>query len=522
MKLFKRAVSLLLAAFISAGTVTAAYAESPAGAGTPTGAELMIPDENTPNTNISTDQTQAQTPQSPADPVTPEVKPDPKPGDSDKVFQPVNYREWTWWDGESEFKENTDYYIDETLGLRGEFTLPESSRLLISEDIKFYIFSTDKFTVNGTLIVAPGAEILSSGVLSLIEGSAFENYGSAKFTRSSVVNISSEFVTYGGSETAFGGQTLVYGSGRFTSYGTTYITRYSETTITGAWRTPESGLLYIAGDLTTTLSGTFFTAGYTSLQDHARITNSGTYIIETTVKYYVDENARVTNTQSGRIIDYRDPVHNIPVEEFKNGIKGIDVSVWQGVIDWKSVKAAGVQFAIIRSSSGPRVDKLFDFNITEAQKAGILVGVYHYCYAMNPEEAREEARHFIETIKPYRIDYPVMFDFEDNSQTKLGKEMLTDIAEAFLSEIKNAGYYPMIYSYRNWLENNLDMDRLAEYDVALAEWNVTTQKYTRPYGIWQYSCKGRISGIEGDVDLDICYKDYAKLIREGGYNHLAQ
>ncbi|MDE7229641.1 MAG: glycoside hydrolase family 25 protein [Oscillospiraceae bacterium] len=525
MKLLKRAASLLLAAVISVGTAAAVYAESPAGSGTPTGADLLITDGNVPQStpqtepgSITADQTTPDQP--PAEPI-PDIKPEPKPGDSDKVFQPVNYREWTWWDGESEFNENTDYYIEETMGLRGEFTLPASSRLLIAEDVKFYIFSADKFTVYGSLIVAPGAEMLGSGVFSLMESGTFENYGSAKFTKSSVVNISSDLVTYGGSETAFGGETFVYGSGKFTNYGTAYVTRFSETTVTGTWRTMESGLFYIAGSLTTTLSGTFYTAGYTSLQDHTRITNSGTYIIDTTVKYYVDENARVTNTRSGRIIDYRDPEQKISAEEFKSGIKGIDVSVWQGVIDWKQVKEAGVRFAIIRSSSGPRVDKLFDYNIVEAQKAGILVGVYHYCYAMNPEEAREEARHFIETIKPYRIDYPVMFDFEDNSQAKLGKETLTAIAEAFLSELKNAGYYPMIYSYRNWLENNLDMDRLSEYDVALAEWNVTTPKYTRPYGIWQYSCKGRISGIEGDVDLDLCYRDYAKLIREGGYNNLS-
>ena len=519
MKLFKRAASLLLAAVISIGTAAAAYADSPAGSGTPVGADFLVTDGNVPPS------TPQINPDTAADQTTPEqipgIKPEAAPGDSDKVFEPVNLREWRWWDGESELKENTDYYIDYTLGLRRELTLPEGSRLLITGDVKFNIFTADKLTVGGTLIIAPGSELISSGTLSLLESGAFENYGSAKFTTMSIVNISSDFVTYGGSETAFGGKIFVYGSGRFTNYGTAYVTRLSEATVTGTWRSMESGLMYIDGSFTTTLSGTFNIAGYTSIQEHSWITNSGTYIIETTVKYYVDENARIANTQSGRIIDYRDPMYNTPVDEFKSGIKGIDVSVWQGIIDWKSVKDAGIQFAIIRSSSGPRVDKLFDYNITEAQKAGILVGVYHYCYAMNPEEAREEARHFIETIKPYRIDYPVMFDFEDNSQVKLGKEMLTAIAEAFLSEVKNAGYYPMIYSYRNWLENNLDMDRLSEYDVALAEWNVTTPKYTRPYGIWQYSCKGRISGIAGDVDLDLCYKDYAKLIREGGYNNLS-
>lgn len=513
MKLFKRITSLFVAVVISVGAATAAYADSPIDSGTPTGAELLTNENTPPGTpdNGSGSTEDQGTENIPAAAV----------GSSDKVFEPINLRDWMPWDGTTELKENTDYYIFETTGLKGEFTLPASSKLLIDENTKLLIYSSSKLSVNGSLLIAPGGELISSGTFSLLEDSVFENYGSAKFTTNSTVNVSSDLVTYGGSETAMGGKTFVFGSGRFINYGTAYVPRFAEATVTGDWRSMEEGRIYIDGKFTTTLSGTLNLAGYTSVQEHAKIINSGMFIIEATIMYYVDQNAAVTNTKSGRIIDYRDPVFSFPTEEFRQGIKGIDVSVWQGVIDWKRVKESGIQFAIIRSSSGSRVDKMFDYNITEASKAGILVGVYHYCYALNPEEAREEARHFIETIKPYRIDYPVMFDFEDNSQAKLGREMLTDIAEAFLSEVKNAGYYPMIYSYRHWLENNLDMDRLSEYDVALAEWNVTEPKYTRQYGIWQYSCKGKVSGIEGDVDLDLCYRDYAKIIREGGFNKMS-
>lgn len=520
MKLLKRAAALLTAAVISAGCAMAAYAESPPGAGTPAGAGLITTDTNvTQNTSENT--SNPSTDQAPSEP-TSQSKPEPAAGTSDKIFQPVNFREWTLWDGRTELLENTDYYIDDTTSLSGEFTLPSNSRLLMDEGSQLLIYSSSKLSIEGIIIIAPEAELLCSGTFSVLDGSLLENYGNVKFTLNSIVNISSVFAAYGGSQTAMGGKTFVYGSGKFVSYGTAFVPRFSEATVTGDWLATENGLLYIDGKFTTTLSGTLNLAGYASVQEHARIVNSGIIVIETTVKYYVDQSAEVTNTKSGRILDHRDPVFSAPAEEFKKGIKGIDVSVWQGVIDWQRVKDAGIQFAIIRSSSGPRVDKMFDYNITEAQKAGILVGVYHYCYALTPEEAREEARHFIETIKPYRIDYPVMFDFEDNSQAKLGRELLTEIAEAFLSELKNAGYYPMIYSYRNWLENNLDMDKLSEYDVALAEWNVTEPKYTRPYGIWQYSCKGQISGIEGDVDLDLCFRDYAKIILEGGFNRLTE
>lgn len=525
MKLFKRSAAVLLAAVLSVSAALTAYA-APADAGDPTGAELLIdPDKNTSDTT-----------QSSTDPDTaPITDPGKNPGttvqtpyiSSDKTFEAPDTQNWRWWDGSSELRANTDYYIRSMAGLTGDVILPEGSRLMIGEDAKLYLYNDANFIVKGTLIVSPTAEILSSGVLSIADGALFENYGHAKFTQNSTVNISSAFAAYSDSETAFAGRALVYSSGRIVNFGSLFVPVKSDVTVTGRLQNKNSGMLYTAGNITVTLSGTLELEGFVDLQDHARILNSGTTMIYSNTKYYTDENARFTNTQSGRLIDFRstkptDPTNpSIPADEFKNGVKGIDVSVWQGAIDWKKVAVSGVKFAIIRSSSGSRVDKLFDYNITEASKAGIHVGVYHYCYAMNVEEAREEARHFIETIKPYKIDYPVMFDFEDNSQIPLGKEKLTEIAEVFLSEVKAAGYYPMIYSYRNWLELNLDMDRLSEYEVALAEWNVATPKYTRPYGIWQYSCKGKISGIEGDVDLDLCFKDYAKLIKDGGFNHLS-
>lgn len=518
MKLIKYAAAVLLAAAVSAASVLSAYAQSPAGAGDPTGAELLIG----ANSNTNPTANQGSGTETPIH--TPQIN-------SNKIFNYTDAQKWRWWDGDGELLPNTDYYIDSEASIKTVTVLPESSRLMVGEDAKLFMFSGSELIIKGTLIVSPSAEILSSGTLSIADGALFENYGSAKFTRNSTVNVSSGFAAYSGSETAFAGTTLVYGSGRVVNFGSMFVPLDAGATVTGKWQNKSDGKLYTAGNITTTVNGALELDGYVDLQDHARILNSGTTTLYKNVKYYTDENSRFTNTQSGRLIDQRGTKPTTPAvpttpdptpEQLKNGIKGIDVSVWQGAINWMGVALSGVKFAIIRSSSGPRVDKLFDYNITQASKWGIKVGVYHYCYAMTPEEAREEARHFIETIKPYKIDYPVMFDFEDNSQAKLGKEKLTEIAEAFLSEVKAAGYYPMIYSYKNWLELNLDMDKLSEYEVALAEWNVTTPTYKRPYGIWQYSCKGKVLGIDGDVDLDLCYKDYAKFIRENGYNHLSE
>ena len=524
MKLLKQIICVLTAAVISvSGALTATAAVSPPGA------DFIITDTSP---NDVTDKT-------PPDTTLPTTSPAVTAPASDKSFQPVtDYRSWKLWDGKSEFLENTDYYIFETTRLDGEYTLPQSSRLLVDKGLVLRVSTNSTFSVYGTLIVAPEAELICTGTMSLAEGGLIENYGMLTTSVNGVVNISSVFASYSGSQTEFSGKTLVYAKGKFIGYGNVSTPRFSEVTVTGEWLADKKGQLYIDGKFTTTLNGKLELAGYAYFREHARITNSGRFVIRTTVNYFIDPDARITNTQSGRILDHRNPDFvdpdaaapkpdvpepdtpkpDTPSFDFVKGIKGIDVSSWQGVIDWQKVKDAGVQFAIIRSSSGPRVDAMFDYNITEAQRVGIAVGVYHYCYALTPEEARDEAIHFINTICRYRIDFPVMFDFEDNSQAKLGKEKLTRIAEAFLGMLKSFGYYPMIYSYRNWLQNNLDMDRLSEYDVAVAEWNVSAPNYDRPYGIWQYSCKGQISGIEGDVDLDICYKDYKKIIREGGYN----
>ena len=230
-------------------------------------------------------------------------------------------------------------------------------------------------------------------------------------------------------------------------------------------------------------------------------------------------------SKSSRLIDYRYQ-SNTTVSPTDKGIKGIDVSYAQGAINWRKVRLAGINFAIIRASRGyiseqkPMMqDVTFEYNITEATAAGIDVGVYHYLYATTVEEARKEAKFFIETIKPYKITYPVILDVEEQYQADLGKEKITAICKAFLEEIEAAGYYAMIYANKAWLTNYLDMEQLKDYDVWLAQWN-TIPTYNGPFGMWQYSSKGIVSGIDGYVDLNISYKDYADVIEKNGLNNL--
>ena len=191
--------------------------------------------------------------------------------------------------------------------------------------------------------------------------------------------------------------------------------------------------------------------------------------------------------------------------------KLIDVSTWNGNIDWDKVYKSGVRYAMIRSSFGVenpnQVDNKFVRNITNAQRAGVKCGIYHYSYAKSAAEAKKEAEFCLKTIKGYKLDLPVAFDIEDSSQTHLGKDTLTSIVIAFCDRIKSAGYRPMLYCNPNWLCNYLHKDKLInKYDIWLANWGVSAPSYN--CAIWQYSENGSVPGISGSVDMNWIFKDY--------------
>lgn len=201
--------------------------------------------------------------------------------------------------------------------------------------------------------------------------------------------------------------------------------------------------------------------------------------------------------------------------------KGIDVSSWQGLIDWNKVKNSGVSFAMIREGYGKsdpkQVDKYFHRNIKRAQEQGINCGVYHYSYAKSVGDAINEAEFCLQNIKDYKLEYPVAFDIEDNSMNCLGRRTLTDICKAFCSRIEQSGYYVCIYTNSNWLENYLYKDELLNnYDLWLAHWYADSPKYQ--CGIWQHSDKGEINGINGKVDLNVSYKNYPRIMKIKGLN----
>lgn len=209
----------------------------------------------------------------------------------------------------------------------------------------------------------------------------------------------------------------------------------------------------------------------------------------------------------------------IPNESTVN-MKGIDVSVHNGKIGWNKVKADGIEFAILRAGFGrleKQKDEKFEQNYAEAKAAGIPVGAYWYSYAMSPEEAELEANVFLKVIKGKQFEMPVYFDLEEKKQFDLGKEKVSAIMRAFLERVESAGYFTGLYGSASPLFTHTADDIKTHYTIWLAHW-VDKTNYSGAYAVWQYSAKGKVNGITGSVDLDICYKDFPTIIKGKGLN----
>ena len=202
-------------------------------------------------------------------------------------------------------------------------------------------------------------------------------------------------------------------------------------------------------------------------------------------------------------------------------VKGIDVSHHQGNVDFAKVKASGIHFAMLRAGYGKenpavQTDRKFHQNYSNALKAGLPCGAYHYSYARSAAEAKQEADFFLSIIKGCQFGYPVAFDLEDSSQANLSRETLTNIAIAFCERVEKAGYYVCLYTNPDWIKNRLDMERLKQFDLWLARYSDTPGR--DGIGMWQYSSSGKVNGINTAVDLDVAYRDYPSIMKKSGLN----
>lgn len=215
-----------------------------------------------------------------------------------------------------------------------------------------------------------------------------------------------------------------------------------------------------------------------------------------------DSNNVITYSENGNVVSH----------------KGIDISKYQGDIDFSKVKNSGVEYAMVRCgyrSYGSGVlteDTSFNTYVTDALKNNINVGVYFFTQAVSVSEAEEEADFVLNMIRPFKVTYPIVLDVEeifDDSfrQENLSKEELTDVIVAFCEKIKNAGYTPMVYGNLKCFAGMVDMTRLESYEKWFAYYD--DEPYL-PYemSMWQYSESGKIDGIDGKVDMDISFKTW--------------
>lgn len=199
-------------------------------------------------------------------------------------------------------------------------------------------------------------------------------------------------------------------------------------------------------------------------------------------------------------------------------LKGIDVSTWQGQIDWEKAKT-DIDFAIVRIGFGTGTrDNMAKRNIQELNRLGIPYGVYYFSYAYTEEMARKEAKNTIAYLKEFGAEpfYPVYFDWEGDSRdyakkqgVTVSNDLLRKMTVAFCEEIKAAGYYPGIYTNPSYIKNYYGTEIFKTYDLWLAHW-ATKPAYDA--NVWQYSDQGKVAGINGRVDMNYCYVDYPAII----------
>lgn len=202
-------------------------------------------------------------------------------------------------------------------------------------------------------------------------------------------------------------------------------------------------------------------------------------------------------------------------------VKGIDVSRWQGNINWAKVKAAGIKFAILKaggSDDGFYTDSKWEANYKGVKASGIAVGAYYFAgpKCVTAAAGKADAKRFIKLLKGKKLEYPVYFDCEAQPVSK--RSGTTKAALAFCQELEKAGYYAGIYaSTYSGFESRLDDSKLKSIAHWVAQY-ASKCTYSRAYGIWQYSSVGRVPGIIGNVDMNYSYIDYSSIIKAGGFN----
>lgn len=206
-------------------------------------------------------------------------------------------------------------------------------------------------------------------------------------------------------------------------------------------------------------------------------------------------------------------------------MKGIDVSQWQGHVDYNKVKAAGYKFVMINAGYGKYLhqkDPYFEANYKNAKSAGLKVGAYWYSYAISESDAEEEAKVFQQVIKGKKFEMPVAFDIEDECQAEISQEKMGQLITAFCTSMEKAGYFCSLYSYASWLTNKVPLAIRKRFDVWVAHFDVSKPNYNAPHGMWQYTSSASVPGVHTECDCNIAYRDYPTIIKNKRLNGLGK
>ena len=197
-------------------------------------------------------------------------------------------------------------------------------------------------------------------------------------------------------------------------------------------------------------------------------------------------------------------------------IKGIDLSTWDDVVYWNTLKSE-VKFVILRAGYGrDNTDNLFENYYKKCKQYGIPVGAYWYGKAQSVSEAETEANSFLKRLKGKQFEYPVYYDIEDKLMLNQGTTTISNMLEKFCTILENNKYYCGVYSSKYYLENYFTKRVLEKYDVWLAHYASSTSY--KGHTIWQYTDTGTLKGKPGDCDLNWCYYNYPPLIKSKHFN----
>lgn len=270
---------------------------------------------------------------------------------------------------------------------------------------------------------------------------------------------------------------------------------------------------------------------------HATVNRSGY------TQYTCEDCGHICNED---FILYKDIVSGAYVDNTTVLKKGIDTSKWNHKtgatsddllpMDWAALKAAGVDFVILKAGSSIEKDPAFDADYEAAKAAGLEVGAYFYAYSTTVGGTVEDAGKLLGWLEGKQFEYPIYFDIEDSTLETLDKEHLTDMCVAFAEVLQDNGYYAAVYANHNWVNNILNKERItSSFDVWYARyyWDlpdgsssfalgdeifVWQESWGKNFGMWQHTQCGNIEGFECDFDFDYAYKDYASLMKQWGLN----